>query len=70
MVSCEPKVNNRFHGGRMAIVVIGALRACLRIETAAAQDTVVRIGNPALARFPASGDPQNALPRSVWDMHC
>jgi hypothetical protein len=36
---------------------------------AMAEDTPVKIGNPLLARFPTSGDPGNALPRSVWDMH-
>ncbi len=36
---------------------------------ASAQDTPVKIGNPTLARWPASGDPANARRRSMWDMH-
>lgn len=34
-----------------------------------ADDTPVKIGNPLLARFPTSGDPDNSRARSIWDMH-
>lgn len=42
--------------------------ACLLGSAAAAPalEEVVRIGNPLLARYPASGD---ARPRSIWDLH-
>ena len=35
----------------------------------AAEEIPVKIGNPLLARYPTSGDPDNSRPRSIWDMH-
>lgn len=42
---------------------------CLCVDIAMAEDTPVKIGNPLLARFPTSGDPDNSRARSIWDMH-
>ena len=45
------------------------LLAVILPSLASAQETPVKIGNPTLARYPTSGDPANARPRSTWDMH-
>lgn len=54
----------------MCVVLMG-----LGVGIAMAQETPVKIGNPTLARWPASGNPAApngdpaARPRSAWDMH-
>ena len=45
---------------------VSGLVGCLVSHFLLAEDAAVRIGNPLLARYPASGD---ARPRSIWDMH-
>ena len=42
---------------------------CLFAGIAMAEHTPIKIGNPLLARFPTSGDPENSRARSIWDMH-
>ena len=58
-------VSNRW----ILVAIVAVLPACLDAGTATAEDVAVKIGNPLLARFPTSGDPENARARSVWDMH-
>ncbi len=63
-------------GSRMATIFIYVVLICLCVEMAMSQEvTPVKIGNPTLARWPASGDSTAlngdrwARPRSVWDMY-
>ena len=61
-------------GRQMATTFIYVVLICLCVEMAMAQVSPVRIGNPTLARWPASGNPAapngdpSARARSVWDM--
>lgn len=48
------------------MIVLFMVQSLTRVAQAGDLTTAVRIGNPLLARYPASGD---ARPRSIWDMH-
>ncbi len=68
-------VEELLFGRLMTTTFIYVLLICLCVEMAMAQVTPVKIGNPTLARWPASGNPAapngdpSARARSVWDMH-
>jgi len=63
------------YSGQIATMFMCVVLMGLGVGMAMAQETAVKIGNPTLARWPASGNPAapNGDPaarrRSAWDMH-